>query len=138
MSMRGGKSAPPEGQGPPLDMLNGAPIVPNKQNSSAPLTPQDQTQPQHSKRRRRDNQYDRELSRQQAKNKYNPEGSASDANMSLIKVGLMDIASPSGGLTEEKFKNLVNYSNSLQLHALILVEHQLSSTETPAYVSRQR
>jgi hypothetical protein len=46
------------------------------------------------------------------------------------------MASPSSGLTEEKFKNLIDYSNSLKVHAVVILEHQLSTTETPDYVSR--
>ena len=44
----------------------------------------------------------------------------------------MNIASPSSGLTEEKFENLTQYAEPLNPHAIVLTQHQLTSTEPPA------
>jgi hypothetical protein len=52
-------------------------------------------------------------------------------------VGLLNIASPSSCLTEEKFMNLIDYDRPLNLHAIVILEHHLPSTDTPAYVDRQ-
>ena len=43
--------------------------------------------------------------------------------MTMIEVGLMNNASPSSGLTEEKFLNLMDYIISLKLHSVVLLDH---------------
>jgi hypothetical protein len=58
-----------------------------------------------------------------------PESGCRDLQTTLINVGLMNIASPSSGLTEENFENLNNLSNELHLHTVVLSEHQLPSTD---------
>ena len=85
--------------------------------------------------------YDREVSTQKGNNNrtLKLKSWCRDVQTTLLNVGLnhlMNIASPSSGLTEEKFENLNNLSNVLHLHTVVLSEHQLSSTDTPSYVSR--
>jgi hypothetical protein len=129
------KRVPPISQNPPHDMLSGASAAhKNKNVSPNPSTPQSQDQRRPQKRKRRDTRYDRET--QKGKNNPTRNIGCRDAQTTLLNVGLMNIASPSSGLTEEKFEKLNNLSKVLHLHAVVLSEHQLSSTDTPSYVSR--
>jgi hypothetical protein len=131
------KRAPPKSQKPPHDMLSGASAAhKNKNVSPNSSTPQSQDQRRSQKRKRRDNRYNREVSTQKGNNNRTLKSGGRDLQTTLLNVGLVNIASPSSGLTEEKFENLNNLSNELHLHAVVLSEHQLSSTDTPSYVSR--
>jgi hypothetical protein len=122
----------------PHDMLSGASVAhKNKNVSFNSSTPQSQDQQRSQKRKRPDNRYNREVSMQKGNSTRTPESGCRDLQTTLINVGLMNIAAiPLQWPTEEKFENLNNLSNDLHLHAVVLSEHQLSSTDTPSYVSR--
>ena len=138
------KRDPLQSQNSPHDMLSGASAANKSKDchvSLNPSTPQSQDQRHSQKRKRRDNRYHRQVSMQIGNNNrtLKLKSWCRDVQTTLLNVGLnhlMNIASPSSGLTEEKFENLNNLSNVLHLHTVVLSEHQLSSTDTPSYVSR--
>jgi hypothetical protein len=117
-------------------MLDGASAGYYKQTSSDFHTSRSLDQQCPHKRRRRDNKLHRDSSLQKGDSNNKPASRCRDTHATLFNVGFMVMASPSSGLTEEKFKNLIDYSNSLKVHAVVILEHQLSTTETPDYVSR--
>ena len=121
----------------PQDMLNGAAASCNRQASPIAHTTNQQSQQRPHKRKRRDNNFDRQKSPQKGDRTNTSVRGGRNSTTTIINVGLLNIASPSSGLTEEKFMNLIDYARPLNLHAIVILEHHLPSTDTPAYVARQ-
>ena len=117
----------------PRDTLGEATIS-HETPGCSPSSDFTENKPSSRKRKRRSNRLHRDAFLQHNYAKNSSANKPTHFNPDTFNIGLINIASPSSGLTEEKFENLTQYAESLNLHAIVLTEHQLTSTEPPAYV----